>query len=580
MPIIKRFIFIGTILATLLLFQAAHAATMSFVSPVDHAAVGDMVTVSVRVNSQGQTVNAAQGTIDYPKNILQVTRIDHSNSIFNIWAQEPSVNTSTGEISFLGGGTNSFSGTSLYILDVTFVVRGTGTATLDFKNAGATAGDGTGSNILDSTSPFSLNIIGAGAAPVSVTTTPASAGTTPSATAPQSITRTPTVVTGLPPAPVLSVPLYPDQTRWYDQLGNVMLFWNLPSDISQVVTRLSQVPDLVAGQKQAQLLTGQSFGTLSDGVWYLRAQFMNNIGLGSPAYYKISIDTAPPLPFTIKIDNATSDNPSPQISYQTNDSLSGIDHYEVVVDGEPAIVTTSTSMTLPPHAPGSHTLVVNAIDRAGNVTKSSMAFTVLPLATPQIVFVTPSAPEGEPLFVSGTTLTGGDITVYVLNDKKQPIFESTTTANNAGDWSVIINQDIPQGSYGVSVVASDARGAMSLPATGSVIVRDRVIFSIGMFDFDWSELSLLILLVGIIVAIVVAWFLFRRREYRQAFRIIAGRDVQKLTDILESQLAEAQKRQGASEESAKTELGNFLTRAQETVGRMKKYLSKEVEDLK
>jgi hypothetical protein len=387
-------------------------------------------------------------------------------------------------------------------------------------------------------------------------------------------------VTGLPPAPVLRVPLYPDQTRWYDQLGDVMLFWNLPSDVSQVVTRLSHVPDLTAGQKQTQLLTGQSFGTLSDGVWYLRAQFMNNIGLGSPAYYKISIDTAPPLPFTVKIDNATSDNPSPQITYQTNDSLSGIDHYEVVVDGEVAIVTTSTSMTLPPHGPGTHTLTVNAIDRAGNVTKSAAMFTVLPLATPQIVFVTPSAPEGEPLFVSGTTLSGGDVTVYVLNDKERPIFESTTTANSAGDWSVIINQDIPQGSYGVSVVASDARGAMSLPAKGSVTVRDRVIFSIGIFDFSWFELFLFILLVAIVVAIVVAWFLFRRREYRQAFRIIAGRDVQKLTDILESQLAEAQKRQGATEESAKTELGDFLIRAQETVGRMKKYLSKEVEDLK
>ena len=121
---------------------------MSFLSGVTSASIGDTIDVSVRIDSQGQTVNAAQGTIDYPTSILQVVSVDHSNSIFNIWAQEPTVNTSTGEISFLGGSTNSFSGTSLYVLDVTFVVRGKGVATLNFANAGVTAGDGTGANIL------------------------------------------------------------------------------------------------------------------------------------------------------------------------------------------------------------------------------------------------------------------------------------------------------------------------------------------------------------------------------------------------------------------------------------------------
>ena len=99
---------------------------------------------------------------------------------------------------------------------------------------------------------------------------------------PAPVTRVAVAATGLPAAPTLQVPLYPDQTRWYNQLGEVFMFWNLPSDVTQVETRVSHAPDLVAGQKQAQLLTGQSFGTLSDGVWYLRAQFMNNVGLGKP----------------------------------------------------------------------------------------------------------------------------------------------------------------------------------------------------------------------------------------------------------------------------------------------------------
>lgn len=586
MHTIKKIALVGTIAATVLFFRSTHAATMSFVSNVNHASIGDTIDVSVRIDTQGQTVNVAQGTIDYPASILQVSRVDHSNSIFNIWAQEPSVNTSTGEISFLGGGTNSFSGTSLYVLDITFVVRGTGTAALDFKNAGVTAGDGTGANVLESTNPFSLSVAGssgAGSVPVAVGST--NGGTTTSSTSPESITRAPAVVSGLPETPVLRVPLYPDQTRWYDQLGEVVLFWNLPADVSQVITRLSHVPDLVAGQKQQQLLTGQSFGTLSDGVWYLRAQFMNNVGISKPSYYKISIDTAPPLPFDIKIDNATSDNPTPQITYRTNDSFSGIDHYEVVVDGGDPFITTSTSITLSPQAPGLHTVIVNAIDLAGNVTKSSLAFNVLPLALPQVVFVTPSASEGEPLFVSGTALPRSNVRVYIKNGEQKSVFESTTTANDAGDWSVVVSQDIPQGNYSVSVIASDARGATSFPTKAMPItVRDRVIFSIGAIGFSWFELFLLILLFAVAIAAIVAWSLFSRAEYRRAFRIVAGRDVKQLTDILTLQLEEAKKRhEDTNEETAiasKMELGDFLDRAQDTVVRMKKYLGKEVEDLK
>ena len=148
-------------------FNTAHAATMSFMSGVTGASIGDTIDVSVRIDSQGQTVNAAQGTITYPTDILQVVRVDHSNSVFNIWAQEPTVNTSTGQISFLGGATNSFSGGSLYVLDVVFEARGTGLATIGFENAGVTAGDGTGANILSSSTAMSFMVGAPSTAPFS-----------------------------------------------------------------------------------------------------------------------------------------------------------------------------------------------------------------------------------------------------------------------------------------------------------------------------------------------------------------------------------------------------------------------------
>ncbi len=583
----KKIILVGMFVVAILSFNAARAATLSFSSGASNASIGDTIDVSVRINSQGQTVNAAQGTIQYPSSILKVVSIDHSNSIFNVWAQEPSISTSTGEISFLGGSTNSFSGTSLYILDIKFIVRGSGLATLNFANAGVTAGDGTGANILDSSNPFSVTIGGGTVSlPVVPATTPANSVTTSSSTTtPAPVTRAPVIASGLPIIPVLRIPLYPKQGVWYNVVGDTMVLWDIPTDVTQVETRVSRIKDTAPGTIQKQLLTGQDIGLLGEGQWYVRARFKNNIGWSNYSYYSIQIDTTPPLPFTIGISSSSSDNPTPEMSFMTNDSLSGIKNYQIIVDGTPLLNTTSTTATLPVQKPGNHILVVQAFDFAGNSVESTASFETIPLASPQIVFTTPSAPQGEPIFISGTASPQNTVGISILDSKQQIVFNGTTATNDAGDWSMVVSQAIPQGSYVVSVVASDARGATSIPVKSNpIVVRDRVIFSIGGLDFSWFELFIIVLLLSIIIAITVAWMLSRRAQRRQAFRIIAERDVEKLIDLLASQLENAQKRfQGMSGKGAvasKTELGDFLDKMQDTVGKMKRYLGKEIEETK
>src|SRR5271169_2759663 len=102
----------------------ANAATLFLTSDVQQAVVGDTVNMNVRINSD-KVVNAKQGTLYYPRDIFDVEQVTHINSIFNIWLTEPSVNTSTGEISFFGGSTNAFSGSSMPVFTVVFRARGT-----------------------------------------------------------------------------------------------------------------------------------------------------------------------------------------------------------------------------------------------------------------------------------------------------------------------------------------------------------------------------------------------------------------------------------------------------------------------
>lgn len=373
-----------TIVVSAISFGVAHAATLSFLSGATSASIGDTIDVTVRINSQGQTVNAVQGIIDYPTSVLQVANVDRSNSIFNIWAQEPTVNTSTGEISFLGGSTNSFSGTSLYVLDVTFVVRGKGVATLNFANAGVTAGDGTGANILSASAPLSFTIGGA----AGTATVPGSSGGTATqaaipqpviqqpVSAPVQINRPAAPTTTVPIAPVLSVALYPNQNGWYNALQDFLAQWQLPPDVTGVATALDQNPHFSTTTSEG-LFDNKTFGALTEGVWYLHVRFKNSVGWGPVMNYRIAIDTTPPLPFTATIkEGSVTEVPSPTVQFMTTAVPSGMSFYRIVADNNVVGTTTNTSFTLPALSFGTHAIVVQAVDNAGNITESHLSVTI------------------------------------------------------------------------------------------------------------------------------------------------------------------------------------------------------------
>ena len=383
---LKKLLFVGAVAAAVALsFGMAHAANMSFMTGVTNAVIGDTIDVSVRIDSQGQTINAAQGTIQYPNSILQVVRVDHSNSIFNIWGQEPVVNSSTGEISFLGGSTNSFSGTSLYILDITFTAKGNGLATLNFANAGVTSGDGTGANILSNSPAISFRVGGSNIVPAATS----SATGTPVIAPPVVVQQAPsapvqikrpaaatTTTTTVPIAPVLSVGLYPDPTAWYNTIGNFIVQWPLPADVTDIATAVNQNPQFDPTVSEG-LFGSKTFSAVEEGIWYLHVRFKNSVGWGPTAHYRIAIDTTPPFPFAATLkEGSTTEISAPTVQFATKDQPSGVAFYQVLADGTVAGTSTGAAFTLPSLSFGSHNVVVRAVDYAGNITASRVSVTI------------------------------------------------------------------------------------------------------------------------------------------------------------------------------------------------------------
>ncbi|MFZ3044156.1 MAG: cohesin domain-containing protein [Minisyncoccia bacterium] len=374
----KRVVFLSGLLLTLFFFgapQAALAASYNLTTDKETFGIGDTFNVDVKISSPDVGINAAQATITFPKDTVQVTSLDKGTSSFDFWLQGPSYSNETGQVTLIGGSQSGISGKSLEVLRIAFKVKGAGAVSIIFTDGAVTASDGSGTNVLTAMNGLQLTST-TSATPVVIAP--------PAAVAPPTqIVRPAAAATGLPAKPVISVPLYPDTSAWYQDVTKFIVQWSLPPDVTAVAAAIDRQPSFEPTNSDG-LFNNEVFSPLSDGVWYLHVRFKNSIGWGSTMHYRIAIDSAPPLSFTVTSpDDLTTANFVPSIVYSTNDQPSGINGYNVLIDNKLATTTTSTKYTLPPQQPGNHTVVVQAVDMAGNKTESRITFTILeiPLIT-------------------------------------------------------------------------------------------------------------------------------------------------------------------------------------------------------
>ncbi len=82
---------------------AAHAALL-YISPTEGAyGVTDTFIADVRIDNQGECINAAHVEVRYPVDTLRAVDFSKGNSILSLWAEEPSIDTGDGIVTFSGG---------------------------------------------------------------------------------------------------------------------------------------------------------------------------------------------------------------------------------------------------------------------------------------------------------------------------------------------------------------------------------------------------------------------------------------------------------------------------------------------
>lgn len=572
-----KYLFVLSILSASLFSAKAFAATVSFTADKLNVNTGDTVKVVLTTDTKGSSINAAQGIVRFSPGVLQLVSTDRTASVFNFWVEDPNISNTVGTMSFTAGTTKGISGTSLNILSMTFKATGSGISDITFSDGAVTADDGLGTNLLATINKATINVSGAAVSAA----VPAIPEVVAPVVAPQAVIRAPTPTGKLPIEPTVEIGAYPDETRWYNQIGEVAVFWNVPRDVTAVAVSIDKNPNGRPSKFEAQLFDGKVFDALTEGVWYVHVRFKNNVGNGPVASHKISLDIDPPKPFNIfSSDGSQSDNPSPTLNFETTDGLSGIDYYSVIIDDKSPLKSVDGSLKLPPQEPGDHTVRIIAYDKAGNLAEAAFAFKTIPIASPEISLVSQPlySDTDNNLRVSGTGLPGTAVLLVVSRVKDGFAAGSgSAKVDDLGLFSFIFQERFGNGTYKITARSQDERGALSEPVYFSpMVVKSKPVLTIGFIEF--SSFGLLVMLFIILMGSFTAGYYFYKFKRESISRkvFVTKQDIAKVSMMIKKDLEDLQK---AIKTEAKFDEEFVLAKLEEDIAKIDKYIQKEIESI-
>jgi len=89
---------------------SAHAALLYLTPASGTFQPGETAVLDLRIDPQGQSINAAQIDIGFPKNIVKAADVSRGNSIFSLWVSPPVINQDFGLIQLAGGIPGGYNG--------------------------------------------------------------------------------------------------------------------------------------------------------------------------------------------------------------------------------------------------------------------------------------------------------------------------------------------------------------------------------------------------------------------------------------------------------------------------------------
>lgn len=147
----------------LLFALPAQAAQVYFGAPGPSFGVGAAVDVGVFLGSEGESVNAVEGTIRFPGDLLRLTDVRPAGSVVSFWVEQPRLGE-TG-VRFAGIVPGGFQGDRGPLFSLTFEALKAGKATIDASQVSVLRNDGAGTPASVRPAPMALDILPNGPQP-------------------------------------------------------------------------------------------------------------------------------------------------------------------------------------------------------------------------------------------------------------------------------------------------------------------------------------------------------------------------------------------------------------------------------
>ena len=572
----KKIIFIFALFLLIIMPAGKTEAASLYISPVNgEYLVDSSFSVSVSVNSLGTSINAIEAVINYPADILEVKSISKSNSILKLWIKEPTF--SNGVISFSGGTpAPDFIGSGNNIV-VNFLAKKEGKASLLISEGMVLAADGRGTNVLTSKNGAIFNIITKIKSPMP-----------PDDRKKIVIPDAKKIINKKPEKILISSKTHPDQNQWYNN-PNTIISWKMPTDIILQNLNFDMEQKLSSDTITKNLFDNNEYNDISDGKWYFNIKVKNNYGWSPIASYKIKIDIKSPYDFEIRIENNNdATNPSPELYFKAEDDLSGIGYYEMIIDdiNHFSIVPSEVNpFIMPVQSPGLHSVIVVAVDKAGNRTESKTSINIKSIEIPEITIYPQIYKAGdEMMYLEGKSMPESILVLNFTKDGKI-IRNCETISDNEGNWKYFTEELFKEGTYIISAQTKDARGAISYPSEGEEIKILLSGFAIGSYVVSYIPFVRILLLLLLIISIVIFVFINRSKKEKRAIireifeaRVSLKKNFRILKSKIEKRIKIIDAKPGfnSKEKKIRDDIFSVLEKSEKNIGKEIKNIEDEV----
>ncbi len=372
--------------------------------------VGKTQVFRVSVNTQGVAINTAEGVISFDPKLIEIVSVSKSNSVLNLWIEEPSFSNSTGKITFNGGAiTPGYTGSSGELFTVTARGKVAGSVTFAFSDVSIRENDGAGTDV-SSAKINSVATITAGVNPP-VVKTPTVEPKKPVIAALPVVPVLPSKL--VPVAPTLTSQTHPDQTAWYNS-RNLDVTWIQSTDAYGSQSIFDSKPETVAGGPIQSGVTVKPLRGVRNGVSYLHVRQVGAAGVSPTSHFAVHIDTDAPRDVQISASSS-------RIDISATDDLSGVDHITLVIGTHdygiiPVSGDTVSYMVPADIESGSYEVTVGVFDKAGNVTNLKKTLTIMQPSMYELTTETADVSIDADVLIHGqTSVKDGEVSLSIKN---------------------------------------------------------------------------------------------------------------------------------------------------------------------